>query len=96
MDLDSTGWPELPRVGSLIKFHGGGVLLQCLGKCEVIRADHVTNAVGKPGGRITLQMENGEVFDVTLSQVREHAELIEDGLEKIHLQAAIQVAAKYG
>jgi hypothetical protein len=87
MDLESNGWPELPHVGSVIEFRGGEVWLRCLGKCVIVRADHVTNAVGKPGGRVMLQLQNGKHCEVTLSQVRAHGVLIEDGLEKLELEA---------
>ena len=80
MNLDATNWPELPHVGSKVKFCGGGVVLAALGICTIIRADHVRNATGKPGGRIVLQTPEGEHVSVTLSQLREHAELLEDGL----------------
>lgn len=83
MDRDATGWPQLPTVGSRIEFHGGGVMLQALGVCTVVRADHVSNAAGRPGGRVTLQPARGEMVQVLLSQVREHAVLIEEGLTQL-------------
>lgn len=73
MDLDATGWPQLPRLGSRIEFHGGAVHLQILGICTIVRADHVRNATGKPGGRITIQTDRGELVEVPLSQIRSHA-----------------------
>ena len=96
MDLDATGWPELPTVGSKVEFFGGGILLQALGECTVVRADHVCNATGKPGGRVTLQRTNGELIEVRLSQVREHAKLIVDGLWLRELQAKAEWAAEHG
>src|SRR5262249_21747244 len=74
MDLDATGWPRLPTVGSRIEFHGGDIVLQALGVCTIVRADHVRNAAGKPGGRVTIRTERGELVEVTLSQVRSHAD----------------------
>jgi hypothetical protein len=78
MDLDATGWPELPPVGAKIEFHGGDIVLQSLGVCTIVRADHVRNAAGKPGGRVTIQTDRGEMVGVTLSQIRNYAEMIAD------------------
>ncbi|MDR1963411.1 MAG: hypothetical protein LBQ50_06505 [Planctomycetaceae bacterium] len=76
MDLDVTGWPELPRVGLKIKFYGGDILYQCSGVCTIVRSEHTRNAAGKPGGRVWLRTSDGEVFSVPLSQVRNHAEVV--------------------
>jgi hypothetical protein len=94
MDLDNTGWPQLPTVGSKIKFRGGGVMLQVLGTCTVVRADHVRSDTGKPGGRVIVQTERGELEQVSLSHVREHGVLIVDGLERQEMEAQIKWAAK--
>ena len=96
MDLDATGWPQLPTVGSRIEFHGGGVMLQILGTCTVVRANHVRNATGRPGGRVTLQTDRGERVQVTLSQVRDHAALVEDGLARLESEAQRRWAAEHG
>jgi hypothetical protein len=80
MELETTGWPQLPTVGARIRFVGGTVVDQSMGECIIVRADHITNAVGKPAGRIWLQADRGELFEVTLSKLRNHAELIIDGL----------------
>jgi hypothetical protein len=80
MELDPAGWPQLPIVGSQIQFCDGGISLTVLGVCTVVRADHVRNAAGKPGGRVTLQTTKGELISVPLTQLRQHAELLSDGL----------------
>ena len=96
MDLESKGWPELPTVGSRIEFRGGDIVLQVLGACTVVRADHVRNAVGRPGGRVILQTDKGELVSVTLSNIRNHAVLIEDGLSRLNLEAQVRWAAEHG
>ncbi|MHB8861742.1 MAG: hypothetical protein ACYC6N_05005 [Pirellulaceae bacterium] len=92
MDLDSTGWPQLPTVGSKIEFRSGGLS----GVCTIVRADHVCNAVGKPGARLWLQTERGDLVGVTLSQVRQHAVLIEDGLARLDLEIRTRLVQKHG
>ena len=62
----------------------------------MVRADHVTNATGKPGGRVLLRTDRGEVVSVTLSQLRTHAELLTDGLQELELEAAKRWAEKHG
>ena len=96
MDLDATGWPQLPTVGSRIEFRGGGIELQVIGACTIVRTDHVCNAVGKPGGRVTVKTDRGEMVEVTLSQVRDHAVLIADGLEQLKREAQIKWAREHG
>jgi hypothetical protein len=96
MDLDATGWPQLPTVGSRIEFHGGDIVLQTLGVCTIVRTDHVCNAAGKPGGRVTIQTDRGEMVDVSLSQVRSHAVLIADGLQQLKLEAQMRWAREHG
>lgn len=96
MDLESTGWPELPTVGSRVEFQGGEIVLQCVGVCTVVRADHVRNATGKPGGRVTLRTSRGELVQVTLSQLRSHAVLLEDGLQALEAEAARRLAERHG
>lgn len=96
MELDKYGWPQLPSVGSRIRFCGGSVLLQTMEECVIIRADHACNAAGSPGGNVTVQAENGDCVRVGLSDVRDHAELVQDGVEAINLERAMQWARKYG
>lgn len=96
MDLDNTGWPQLPRVGSKIEFRGGDITLQVVGACTILRADHIPNAARRPGGRVTLKTERGEVFTVTLSQLRDHAVLLQDGLAQLELEHAARWAADHG
>lgn len=96
MDLDSTGWPELPTAGSRIRFINGEITLTILGECTVVRADHVRNAAGKPGGRVILRSARGEFVSVTLSQLRTHAELISDGLDELKNEAARRWAEEHG
>ena len=81
MELDVTGWPQLPPVGLKIKFCSGDVVNQCAGVCTIVRADHVTNASGKPGGRVVLRTRRGEEFAVPLSQVRSHARIVDGYIE---------------
>ena len=96
MDLDGSGWPQLPTVGSRVELRGGGVGLQVAGVCTVVRADHVRNAAGKPGGRITLRTVRGEEFQVTLSQLRQHAVLLEDGQAVLEADLARRWAEEHG
>jgi hypothetical protein len=95
MNLDATGWPQLPTVGSKIEFRGGDILLQVLGVCTIIRADHACNATGKPGGQVTIQTDRGELVEVTLSQVRSHADLVADGLQSLKFEANLKAQAKW-
>lgn len=96
MDLEATGWPQLPAVGSEIEFTGGGVSLQVAGVCTVVRADHVRNAAGKPGGRITLRTARGHQFQVPLSQLREHAVPLADGLAASEAEGEARRARDHG
>ncbi len=96
MELDPAGWPQLPTVGSRIQFHGGDITLTVLGVCTVVRADHVRNAAGNPGGRVTLQTAEGELISVPLSQLRQHAELLSDGLQTLENEAAARWAKQHG
>ena len=85
LDLDKTGWPQLPTVGSRIRFVGGSVILSIIGECVIVRAEHARNAAGRPGGNVTVRTDRGEHVKVGLSVVREHAELVQDGVEGIEL-----------
>ena len=108
MDLDSDGWPQLPSVETKVQFTGGTVKtfaghfdLLTVGVCTVIRADHVRSAVGKPGGRVTVQRESGGVafgppFDVPLSVFRTHAELLENGLTERDAEMLKWMAIHHG
>jgi hypothetical protein len=96
MELDSNGWPQLPSVGSKVKFGSGDIVLQVCGTCIVVRADHVRNAAGRPGGRVTLKTDREELIRVTLSQLREHANLVEDGLEQLEREARRRWAERNG
>ncbi len=94
MDLDRTGWPQLPTVGSRIKFSGGGVMLHMLGICTVVRADHVRDDSGKPTGRVTVRTEQGELEQVALGQIRQHGVLVADGLALLELEVQAKWSAK--
>ncbi|MGL6196891.1 MAG: hypothetical protein ACRC2T_18920 [Thermoguttaceae bacterium] len=54
MELETTGWPELPHVGTKITYHEGCIHY---GVCKIVRADHVPNAAGKPGGKVYIEDE---------------------------------------
>lgn len=66
------------------------MLLQCLGICTIISAEHVRNAAGKPGGRVGLRLDDGKLVSVRLSDVRNYA-FVEETTTERHTPVAGEI-----